>query len=169
MVAAMMKNLLATLALVALVTTARAASVEVAPFGERGGQTVYALALAGDIKPADDRRVASLLGNALIEDRFPGFMMLSSNGGDTDASLGIARIAHEYGMPVLVRTKCNVAWSAFHCRVWRYRAAPGLGRRGLCERDPIPGSHPQGRSATAQDNLCDRCRACRDRRASARW
>jgi hypothetical protein len=38
MVAAMMKNLLATLALVALVTTARAASVEVAPFGERGGQ-----------------------------------------------------------------------------------------------------------------------------------
>jgi hypothetical protein len=121
MVAAMMKNLLATLALVALVTTARAASVEVAPFGERGGQTVYALALAGDIKPGDDRRVASLLGNALIEDRFPGFMMLSSNGGDTEASLGIARIAYEYGMPVLVRTKCLSGCAVVALSAWRGR------------------------------------------------
>ena len=112
-----MKKLLATLALVALATTARAASVEVASFGQADGQTVYALALAGDIKPGDDRRVASLLGNALIEDRFPGFMMLSSNGGDSDASLGIPRIAHEYGIPVLVRAS-----------VWREPLCPQLGR-----------------------------------------
>ena len=62
MVTAMMKKLLATLALVALATTARAASVEVVPFGEQDGRTVYGLALSGDIKPGDDRRVASLLG-----------------------------------------------------------------------------------------------------------
>ena len=121
MVTAMMKKLLATLALVALATTARAASVEVAPFGEQGGQTVYALALSGDIKPGDDRRVASLLGNALIEDRFPGFMMLSSNGGDTEASLGIARIAHEYGMPVLIRTKCLSGCAVVALSAWRGR------------------------------------------------
>ena len=116
-----MKRLLATLALLTLATTARAASVEVAPFGEQGGHAVYGLALAGDIKPGDDRRVASLLGNSLIEDRFPGFMMLSSNGGDMDASLGIARIAHEYGMPVLVRTKCLSGCAVVALSAWRGR------------------------------------------------
>ena len=121
MVTAMMKKSLATLALVALATTARAASVEVAPFGRENGQTVYALALAGDIKPGDDRRVASLLGNALIEDRFPGFMMLSSSGGDMDASLGIARIVHEYGMPVLVRSKCLSGCAVVALSAWRGR------------------------------------------------
>ncbi len=89
-----------------LVGPVSAASVEVRPFGEQDGHTIYALALAGDIKSGDDLRVASLLGKALVEDRFPGFMVLSSNGGNTNASLGIARIAHEYGMPVLVRTRC---------------------------------------------------------------
>ena len=121
MVAAMMKNLMATLALVALATTARAASVEVAPFGQEDGQTIYALALAGDIKPGDDRRVASLLGNALIEDIFPGFMVLSSSGGDMDASLGIARIAHEYGMPVLIRAKCLSGCAVVALSAWRGR------------------------------------------------
>jgi hypothetical protein len=120
MVTAMMKKLLAMFALLALATTARAASVEIAPLGRQGGQTVYGLALAGDIKPGDDRRVASLLGNALVED-FPGFMMLSSNGGDTDASLGIARIAHEYGMPILVRTKCLSGCAVVALSAWRGR------------------------------------------------
>ena len=86
------------LALLALLAdSAWPASVEVRPFGEQGGRTVYALELVGDIKAGDDLRVASLLGEALVEDRFPGFMMLSSGGGNTNASLGIARIAHEYG------------------------------------------------------------------------
>ena len=71
----------------ALVGPVSAASVEVRPFGEQDGRTIYALALAGDIKSGDDLRVASLLGRALVEDRFPGFMVLSSNGGHTNASL----------------------------------------------------------------------------------
>jgi hypothetical protein len=117
----MMKKLLAKVVLIALATTARAASVEVAPLGEQGGQTVYGLTLAGDIKPGDDRRVASLLGSALIEDRFPGFMVLSSNGGDTNASLGIARIAHEYGIPVLVPNKCLSGCAVVALSAWRGR------------------------------------------------
>ena len=86
----------------ALVGPVSAANVEVRPFGEQDGRTIYALALAGDIKSGDDLRVASLLGNALVKARFPGFLVLSSNGGNTNASLGIARSAHEYGIPVLV-------------------------------------------------------------------
>ena len=42
--------------------------------------------------------------------------MLSSNGGDKDVSLGIARIAHEFGMLVLVRIKC-LEWLRDHCLV----------------------------------------------------
>ena len=80
-----------------LVGSAWPASVEVRPAGTQRGQTVYALALAGDIEAGDDLHVASMLGEALVEARFPDFMVLSSNGGNTDASLGIARIAHEYG------------------------------------------------------------------------
>ena len=103
----MVRRGFAALALSALLADfAWPASVEVKPFGEQGSRTVYALELAGDIKAGDDLRVASLLGEALVEDRFPGFMMLSSGGGNATASLGIARIAHEYGVPVLVRGKC---------------------------------------------------------------
>ena len=103
----MVRRGFAALALSALLAdSAWPASVEVRPFGEQGSRTVYALELAGDIKAGDDLRVASLLGEALVEDRFPGFMMLSSGGGNATASLGIARIAHEYGVPVLVRGKC---------------------------------------------------------------
>jgi hypothetical protein len=103
----MVRRGFAALALSALLAdSAWPASVEVRPFGEQGGRTVYALELVGDIKAGDDLRVASLLGEALVEDRFPGFMMLSSGGGNATASLGIARIAHEYGVPVLVRGKC---------------------------------------------------------------
>ena len=101
----MLMKLFAFALTTALVGPASAASVEVSVFGERDGRTVYALALAGDIKAGDDLRVASLLGKALVEGRFPGFMVLSSNGGHTNASLGIARIAHDYGVPVLVRAK----------------------------------------------------------------
>ena len=104
-----------------LVGPVSAASVEVRPFGEQDGQTIYALALAGDIKSGDDLRVASLLGNALVEDRFPGFMVLSSNGGNTNASLGIARIAHDYGMPVLVRTRCLSGCAIIALSAWRGR------------------------------------------------
>ncbi len=103
----MVRRGFAALALSALLAdSAWPASVEVRPFGEQGSRTVYALELAGDIKAGDDLRVASLLGEALVEDRFPGFMMLSSGGGNATASLGIARIAHEYGVPVFVRGKC---------------------------------------------------------------
>ena len=42
--------------------------------------------------------------------------MLSSNGGDKDVSLGIARIAHEFGMLGLVRIKCH-EWLRDHCFV----------------------------------------------------
>lgn len=104
----MLTKLFAALALTtaASVGPVSAASVEVSPFGERDGQTLYALAVSGDIKAGDDLRVAGLLGKALVEDRFPSVMVLSSNGGHTNASLGIARIAHDYGIPVLVRVKC---------------------------------------------------------------
>ena len=105
----------------ALVGPVSAASVEVSPFGERDGQTVYALALAGDIKAGDDLRVASLLGKSLVEDRFPGFMVLSSNGGNTNASLGIARIAHDYGIPVLVRVECLSGCAIIALSAWRGR------------------------------------------------
>ena len=105
----------------ALVGPVSAASVEVRPFGEQDGQTVYALALAGDIKSGDDLRVASLLGKALVEDRFPGFMVLSSNGGNTNASLGIARIAHDYGIPVLVRVECLSGCAIIALSAWRGR------------------------------------------------
>ena len=114
----------------ALVGPVSAATVEVGPFGERGGKVVYALALAGDIKSGDDLRVASLLGKALVEDRFPGFMVLSSNGGNTNASLGIARIAHDYGMPVLVRAQCLSGCAIIALSAWRgrvERAQGGLG------------------------------------------
>ena len=103
----------------ALIGPASAASVEVWPFGEKDGQTVYALALAGDIKTGDDLRVASLLGTSLVEDRFPGFLVLSSNGGNTNASLGIARIAHDYGIPVLVRAKCLSGCAIIALSAWR--------------------------------------------------
>ena len=64
--------------------------------------------------------------------------MPSSNGGDNDVSLGIARIAHEYGMPVLVRIKC-LEWLRDHCLVgvaWplcpqRARASTGSARLAL--------------------------------------
>ena len=103
----MLMKLFAVFALTtALVGSVSAASVDVSPLGEQDGHDVYALTLAGDIESGDDLRVASLLGEALVEDRFPGFMMLSSGGGNATASLGIARIAHEYGVPVLVRGKC---------------------------------------------------------------
>jgi hypothetical protein len=105
----------------ALIGPASAASVEVWPFGEKDGQTVYALALAGDIKAGDDLRVASLLGTSLVEDRFPGFLVLSSNGGNTNASLGIARIAHDYGIPVLVRVKCLSGCAIIALSAWRGR------------------------------------------------
>ena len=73
----MVRRGFAALALSALLAdSAWPASVEVWPFGEQDGRTVYALALAGDIKSGDDLRVASLLGKALVEDRFPGFMVL---------------------------------------------------------------------------------------------
>ena len=118
--------------------------VEVAPFGEQDGKTVYALALAGDIKAGDDLRVASLLGKALVEDRFPGFMVLSSNGGNTNASLGIARIAHDYGMPVLVRVEClsgcaiialsALAWTALCCRIMAPSAFTSLGSARIPRR-----------------------------------
>ena len=117
-----MKKLLAALAMaVSHAALAHAASVKVAPYGEQGGKVVYALALAGDIKAGDDLRVASLLGKALVEDRFPGFMVLSSNGGNTNASLGIARIAHDYGMPVLVRTRCLSGCAIIALSAWRGR------------------------------------------------
>ena len=115
-----------------LVGPVSAASVEVRPFGEQDGQTIYALALAGDIKSGDDLRVASLLGNALVEARFPGFMVLSSNGGNTNASLGIARIAHEYGIPVLVRTQCLSGCAIIALSAWRGRLfVVGSGAIGL--------------------------------------
>ena len=118
----MLVNLLAVFALTtALVGPVSAASVEVSPFSEQDGQTVYALALAGDIKAGDDLRVASLLGRALVEDRFPGFMVLSSNGGNTNASLGIARIAHDYGIPVLVRVECLSGCAIIALSAWRGR------------------------------------------------
>jgi hypothetical protein len=98
-----------------------AASVDVSPFGEQDGQTVYALALTGDIKAGDDLRVASLLGKSLVEDRFPGLMVLSSNGGNTNASLGIARIAHDYGLPVLVDVKCLSGCAIIALSTWRGR------------------------------------------------
>ena len=104
-----------------LVDPVSAASVAVSPFGERDGQPVYALALSGDIKAGDDLRVATLLGTSLVKDRFPGFMVLSSNGGDTNASLGIARIAHDYGIPVLVRAKCLSGCAIIALSAWRGR------------------------------------------------
>ena len=136
------------------------ASVEVRPFGERGGQTVYALVLAGEITASDDLRVASLLGEALVEDRFPGFLVLNSGGGNTEASLGIARIAHDYGVPVLVRHRCLsgcaiIALSAWRGRLFviefgRHWTASVLGRRGLRACDPIVGRNTQGCPCTAQ-------------------
>jgi len=105
----------------ALAGPVSAASVELSPVGERVGQTVYALALAGDIKLGDDLRVASLLGKALVEERFPGYIMLSSNGGNTSASLGIARIAHTYGIPVVVGAKCLSACAIIALSAWRGR------------------------------------------------
>jgi len=97
------------------------ASVEVRPFGEQGGRTVYALVLAGEITASDDLRVASLLGEALVEDRFPGFLVLNSGGGNTEASLGIARIARDYGVPVLVRHKCLSGCAIIALSAWRGR------------------------------------------------
>jgi hypothetical protein len=47
--------------------------------------------------------------------------LLSSNGGDMDASLGVARIAHEYGMPVMVRTKCLSGCAVVALSAWRGR------------------------------------------------
>src|SRR6478735_7411401 len=117
----MLMKLFAVALTTAWVGPASAASVEVSAYGERNGRTVYALALAGDIKAGDDLRVASLLGKALVEDRFPGFMVLSSNGGNTNASLGIARIAHDYGMPVLVRTRCLSGCAIIALSAWRGR------------------------------------------------
>ena len=103
----MLSKLVAAFAIATvLACPARAASVGVSPFGEQHGHTVYALTLSGEIEAGDELRVASLLGTALVENRFPGFMVLSSNGGSTSASLGIARIAHDYGMSVLVRVRC---------------------------------------------------------------
>ena len=104
-----------------LVGSAWSASVEVRPAGTHRGQTVYALALVGDIQAGDDLDVASLLGEALVEARFPGFMVLLSNGGNTNASLGIARIAHEYGLPVLVRGKCLSGCAVIALSAWRGR------------------------------------------------
>ena len=129
----MLMKLFAVFALTtALVGPVSAASVEVSPFGERDGQTVYALALAGDIKAGDDLRVASLLGKALVEHRFPGFMVLSSNGGNTNASLGIARIAHDYGIPVLVRVECLSGCAIIALSAWRGRLfVVGSGAIGL--------------------------------------
>ena len=118
----MWRFLAAALALAtAFSTSAQAATVNVAPYGEQGGKVVYALALAGDIKAGDDLRVASLLGRALVEDRFPGLMVLSSKGGNTNASLGIARIAHDYGMPVLVRAECLSGCAIIALSAWRGR------------------------------------------------
>jgi len=111
-----------TLALSALlIRSAWPASVEVRPVGEQRGQTVYALALAGDIERGDDLRVASLLGKALVEDRFPRLMILSSGGGNAEASLGIARIAHEYGVPVLISDKCLSGCAIIALSAWRGR------------------------------------------------
>ena len=129
----MLRKLVAVFALTtALVGPASAASVEVVPFGERHGQTVYALAVAGDIEAGDDLRVASLLGKALVEERFPGFMVLSSNGGNANASLGIARIAHDYGIPVLVKLKCLSGCAVIALSAWRGRLfVVGSGAIGL--------------------------------------
>ena len=117
----MLMKLFAVALTTALVGPASAASVEVSAYGKRNGRTVYALALAGDIKAGDDLRVASLLGKALVEDRFPGFMVLSSNGGHANASLGIARIAYDYGIPVLVRAKCFSGCAIIALSAWRGR------------------------------------------------
>jgi len=129
----MLMKLVAAFALTtALVDPASAASVEVSPFGERHGQTVYVLVIAGDIEAGDDLRVASLLGKALVEERFPGFMVLSSNGGNTNAALGIARIAHDYGIPVLVKVKCLSGCAVIALSAWRGRLfVVGSGAIGL--------------------------------------
>ena len=69
----MLRKIVEAFALIsALAGPVSAASVELSPVGERVGQTVYALALAGDIKSGDDLRVASLLGKALVEEHSPG-------------------------------------------------------------------------------------------------
>jgi hypothetical protein len=91
------------------------------PAGKQRGQTVYALALAGEIEVGDDLRIARLLGEALVDGRFPRFMILSSGGGNAEASLGIARIAHEYGVPVLVTGKCLSGCAIIALSAWRGR------------------------------------------------
>ena len=59
-------------------------------------------------------------------------MVLSSNGGNTKASLGIARIAHDYGMPVLVRVKCLSGCAVIALSAWRGRLfVVGSGAIGL--------------------------------------
>ena len=104
-----------------LVGTAWPASVEMRPAGKQRDRTTYALALAGDIEAGDDLRVARLLGEALVDDRFPRFMILSSGGGNAEASLGIARIAHEYGLPVLVTGRCLSGCAIIALSAWRGR------------------------------------------------
>lgn len=117
----LMRGFVASALSALLVGSAWPASVDVRPAGEQRGQTVYALTLAGDIETGDDLRVARLLGQALVEDRFPRFMILSSGGGSAEASLGIARIAHEYGVPVLVRGKCLSGCAIIALSAWRGR------------------------------------------------
>jgi hypothetical protein len=104
-----------------LVGSAWPAGVEMRPFGKQRDQPTYALALAGDIEAGDDLRVARLLGEAHVDDRFPRFMILSSGGGNAEASLGIARIAHEYGVPVLVAGKCLSGCAIIALSAWRGR------------------------------------------------
>ena len=156
----MLRKLVEAFALIsALAGPVSAASVELSPVGERVGQTVYALALAGDIKSGDDLRVASLLGKALVEERFPGYIVLSSNGGNTSASLGIARIAHTYGIPVVVGAKCLSACAIIALSAWRGRlfvvrgrcnwTASVLGRHEFCEDERVLGANAQRRDNIA--------------------
>ena len=109
-------------ALVTMLTApANAADIRLSQFGIEDGQPIYALTIAGYIKGGDDRKVEVTLERALDEGRFPGFVELKSFGGDTAASLRIAAIMHEFGMPVLVRTECTSGCGIIALSAWSGR------------------------------------------------
>ena len=116
-----LRTLLAASALALGASPAAAASVEIARVGEQDGRPVFALSIVGSLAAGDDAKVARVLDRALARRRFPGFLTLASDGGDSDAALGIAAIAHEYGLPILVRTDCPSGCAIIALSAWRGR------------------------------------------------
>ena len=103
----MLSKLVATFAIATvLACPARAASVGVSPYGGRRGHTFMLLRFQVKSRRVTNSWLPACSAGHSSRTASPGFMVLSSNGGSPSASLGIARIAHDYGMWVLVRVRC---------------------------------------------------------------